>query len=45
MIYREQPIDASYQVLVYLTKVVSDEEILKKINQSKTRIACGNHVY
>jgi hypothetical protein len=28
-LYREQSIDASSQVLVYLTKVVSEEEIFK----------------
>jgi hypothetical protein len=43
ILYREPPIDASYQVLVHLAKRFQRRRILK-ISQSETRIACGGHV-
>jgi hypothetical protein len=42
-IYRGPSIDASYQVSVHLAKRFQRRR-LKKIGQSKTRIACGGHV-
>ena len=42
-IYRELPIDASYQVSVHLAKRFQRRRFLK-IGQSETRIACGGHV-
>jgi hypothetical protein len=36
--------DASYQVLVQLAKQFQGRRFLE-IDQSKTRIACGGHVY
>jgi hypothetical protein len=42
-LYREPPIDASYQVLVHLAKRFQKRRILK-ISQSETSIACGGHV-
>jgi hypothetical protein len=42
-IYRELPIDASYQVSVHLTKRFQRRRFLK-IGKSETRIACGGHV-
>ena len=43
-LYREPSIDASYQVLVHLVQVVSEEKISLEINQSETRIVCGGNV-
>jgi hypothetical protein len=40
-LYREPSIDTSYQVSVQLSK--QGRRILE-IDQSKTRIACGDHV-
>ena len=40
---REPSINTSYQVSVHLPKRFQ-RRILKKIDQSKTRIACGGHV-
>jgi hypothetical protein len=42
-LYRELPIDASYQVSVHLAKRFQRRRFLK-IGQSETRIACGGHV-
>jgi hypothetical protein len=42
-LYREPPIDASYQVSVHLAKRFR-RRIFFKIGQSETRIACGGHV-
>jgi hypothetical protein len=42
-LYREPPIDASYQVSVHLAKRCR-RRIFFKIGQSETRIACGGHV-
>jgi hypothetical protein len=43
ILYRELPIDDSYQVSVHLAKRFQRRRILK-ISQSETRIACGGHV-
>ena len=43
-LYRGPSIDASYQFSVHLAKWFQ-RRIFKKIDQSKTRIACGSHVY
>jgi hypothetical protein len=40
-LYRELPIDASYQVSVHLAKWFQRKRFLE-INQSETRIDCGN---
>jgi hypothetical protein len=42
-LHRRSSIDASYQVLVYLAKRFQRRFL--KIGQSKTRIACGGHVW
>jgi hypothetical protein len=42
-LYREPPIDASYQVSVHLAKRFQERRILK-ISQSETSVACGGHV-
>jgi hypothetical protein len=42
-LYRGPSMDASYQVLVHLTKWFRRKRF-KKISQSETRIACGGHV-
>jgi hypothetical protein len=42
-LYRRPSIDASYQVLVHLAKRFQRRRFLK-IDQSETRIACGDHV-
>jgi hypothetical protein len=42
-IYREPPIDASFQDSVHLASGFRGEDFLE-INQSETRIACGGHV-
>jgi hypothetical protein len=42
-LYRGLPIDASYQVSVYLAKQLQKRRIFK-ISQSETRVACGGHV-
>jgi len=42
-LYREPSIDATYQVLVHLTKRFQRRRFLE-INQSETRIVCGGHV-
>ena len=42
-LYRGPSIDASYQVLVHLAKRFQNRRF-KKVDQSKTRIACGGHV-
>jgi hypothetical protein len=42
-LYRELPIDASYQVSVHLAKRFQRRRFLK-LGQSETRIACGGHV-
>jgi hypothetical protein len=42
-LYRGPAIDASYQVSVYLTKWFQRRWFLE-INQSETRIDCGDHV-
>jgi hypothetical protein len=42
-LYRELPIDASYQVSVHLATQFQRRRILK-ISQSETIIACGGHV-
>ena len=42
-LHRGPSIDASYQVSVYLAKWFQGRRF-KKIDQSKTRIACGSHV-
>jgi hypothetical protein len=41
-LYREPPIDASYQVSVHLGKRFQRRRILK-ISQSETRVAFGGH--
>jgi Zn-finger protein len=41
-LYREPPIDASYQVSVHLAKRFQRRRILK-ISQSETRVTCGGH--
>jgi hypothetical protein len=43
-LHRGHSIDASYQVSVHLTKPFQRRRFLK-IGQSKTRIACGGHVW
>ena len=42
-LYKDPSIDASYQVWVHLEERFQRRRFLK-INQSKTRIACGGHV-
>ena len=42
-LYRGPAIDASYQVSVHLAKRFQRRRFLK-IDQSETRIACGDHV-
>ena len=42
-LYRGHSIDASFQVSVHLAKRFQRRR-LKKIGQSETRIACGDHV-
>jgi hypothetical protein len=42
-LYREPPIDASYQVSVHLAKLFQSRRFLE-IDQLETRIACGGHV-
>jgi hypothetical protein len=42
-LYREPPIDVSYQVSVHLAKLFQSRRFLE-IDQSETRIACGGHV-
>jgi hypothetical protein len=42
-LYREPPIDTSYQVSVHLAKQLQKKGIFK-ISQSETRVACGGHV-
>jgi hypothetical protein len=42
-LYRGPSIDVSYQVSVQLAKQFQGRRFLE-INQSETRIACGNHV-
>ena len=36
---------ASYQIVVYFGKAVSEEKILLEIDQSETTIACDGHVW
>jgi hypothetical protein len=43
-LHRGPSINASYQVLVHLAKRFQRRRFLK-IGQSKTRIACGGHVW
>jgi hypothetical protein len=43
ILYRGPPIDASYQVSVYLAKGFQRRRIFK-IGQSETRIACGTEI-
>jgi hypothetical protein len=42
-LYRGPSIDASYQISVHLGSGFKGEDFLE-INQSKTRMACGDHV-
>ena len=42
-LYREPPIDASYQVSVQLAKQFQGRRFLE-IDQSETRMACGGHI-
>jgi hypothetical protein len=42
-LYKGPSIDASYQVSIHLAKRFQRRRF-KKINQSKTRIACGSHI-
>ena len=42
-LYRGPPIDASYQVSVHMAKRFQRRRFLE-IDQSETRIACGDHV-
>ena len=42
-LYRGPSKDASYQILIHLTKRFRGEDFLE-INQSETRIAYGEHV-
>ena len=42
-LYREPPIDDSYQVSVHLAKRFQRRRFLE-IDQSERRIACGSHV-
>jgi hypothetical protein len=42
-LYRGPSIDASYQISVHLGSGFKREDFLE-INQSKTRMACGDHV-
>jgi hypothetical protein len=42
-LYREPPIDVSYQVSVQLAERVQKRRIFK-ISQSETSVACGGHV-
>jgi hypothetical protein len=43
-LYRGPSIDVSYQVLDHLAKRFQRRRFLE-INQSETKIACGDHVY
>jgi hypothetical protein len=43
IIYRGPSIDASYQVSVYLAKWFQRRRFLE-VDQSETRMACGDHV-
>jgi hypothetical protein len=43
-LYKGSSIDASYQVLVHLTKGFQRRRFLK-ISHSETRIACGGHAW
>jgi hypothetical protein len=42
-LYREPPIDASYQVTFHLAKQFQRRRFFK-ISQSETRVACGGHI-
>jgi DUF438 domain-containing protein len=42
-LYRELPIDASYQVSVHMVEGFQKRRIFK-ISQSETSVACGGHV-
>jgi hypothetical protein len=42
-LYREPPIDASYQVSVHLAKRFRRRRFLE-IDQLERRIACGSHI-
>ena len=43
-LYRGPSIDASYQVLVHLSKRFQCRRFFLEINQSETRLSCGGHV-